>query len=157
MDQLSNIILTVMFSAIAVWLFYGYSKTRNLIYKDKLWSMTRIFFLIAGLFCILSALVYTSALDWIRLAAMLLCVVAFFLVRDGIGEDGFGVMGRFYPFEKVRAYDYGDYKKDQFKVFFIPEGDETPVSVALLNSQKDEILAFLKSKIGKKYTRMKKG
>ena len=159
MDQLSNIILTVVFSAIAVWLFYGVYKTRGLIYKDKLWTPARIFFLVAGAFCVLSALVFTTLLDWLRLGAMLVCVIAFFLSRDGIREDGFAISGRFYPFAYLRAYDYKDYKNDLFRIYFLTDGDDSdmPNILTLRRDQKDEILAFLKERIGKKYTRMKKG
>ncbi|MBR3202361.1 MAG: hypothetical protein IKF60_02110 [Solobacterium sp.] len=158
MDQFSNIILTAIFAALAVWLFYGYVRTRGLIYKDKLWSWSRIFFLVAGAVTLLSAFVYTSVLDWIRLGSMLLCVVGFFLTRDGIREDGFAISGRFYPFANVHSYDYGNYK-DQFRIYFVMEGEsfDAPNILTLPSKQKDEIIAFLKNKMGKKYTRMKKG
>ena len=159
MEQSSNILLTVIFFAIAAWLFYGYFKTRGLIYKDRLWSGYRIFFLIAGIICALSALVYTTLWDWLRLGGMLLCVVAFFLQRDGIREDGFAVTGRLYPFAKLRAWDYGDYKKDLFRIYFMMENEDNDNGYVLTMplKQKDGIIQFLKGKIGKKYTRLKKG
>ena len=158
MDQFSNILLTVIFTALAVWLFYGYTKTRGLIFKDKLWSWSRIFFLVAGVLTLFSALVFTTVLDWMRLAAMLLCVIGFFLTRDGIGENGFAISGRFYPFDHVHSYDYADYK-DQFRIYFVMEGEsfDAPNVLTLPKTQKEEIIAFLKGKIGKKHTRMKKG
>ena len=159
-DQYSNIFLTVMFGAIAVWLFYGYAKCRKhpLIFKDKMWTWPRILFAAAGVLCIVAAFAYSTMLDWIRLAAMALCVAAFLLLRDGIAEDGFSVMGRFYPFSKVRAYDYGDYKKN-FRVYFVLEGNdnENMNYVQLEKKDREEIIKFLKSTIGRKYTRMKKG
>lgn len=158
MDNISNIVLTVMFSAIAVWLFWGYSKTRDMIFKDELWTPSRILFLAAGILCMLSAFVFSSMLDWIRLTAMGLCVIAFILMRDGVGEDAFAVSGRRYPYDQVRAYDYGDYKK-QFRVYFVPEGrsNDEAIAVNLRKQDKEEIIKFLKGRMGKKYTRMRKG
>ena len=157
MEQTSNIILSVIFAAMAAWLFYGVSKTRNLIYKDKLWNTYRILFAIAGGLCLLTGFLYTSVLDLVRLGLMTLCVIGFLLLRDGISDTGIAVMGRVTPFDTIRSYDYGDYKKD-FRVYAITEDDpDTKVILALPQDQKQEVIAFLKQKMGKKYTRMKKG
>ncbi len=157
MDNFSNIILTVMFGGIAVWLGYGAYRTRNLVFRDKLWSVSRILFLAAGILCVLTAFVFSSLLDWIRLLMMTLCVIGFLMLRDGIGEEGIAVMGRMTKYSDIRAYDYGDYKK-QFRVYFSTgESADSPNYVALDPNQKTEIIAYLKEKMGKKYTRMKKG
>ena len=158
MNDYSNIFLAVIFTGMAVWMFIGVSKTRNLIFKDKMWTVPRILFLVAGVLCVVSAFVYSSVLEWLRLLAMVLCVIGFLLLRDGIRDDGFAVMGRFYPFSSVRAYDYGDYKKG-FRVYFVNEGEDNDSAIAcnLQQEDKQEIIKFLKAKIGKKYTRMKKG
>ena len=157
MDQLSNIVLTIMFSAIAIWLFYGYSKTRNLIFKDKLWNTYRVLFAIAGGLCLLTGFLYTSVWDLIRLVLMTLCVIGFLLLRDGNSDTGIAVMGRVTPFDMIRSYDYGDYK-DSFRVYAVTEDDpDTKVVLTLPKDQKDEVIAFLKQKMGKKYTRMRKG
>ncbi|MBO7702897.1 MAG: hypothetical protein J6S26_00520, partial [Solobacterium sp.] len=59
---------------------------------------------------------------------------------------------------QVRAYDYGDYKK-QFRVYFVPEGrsNDEAIAVNLRKQDKEEIIKFLKGRMGKKYTRMRKG
>jgi hypothetical protein len=155
MENFSSYLLIVMFTAIAVWLFYGYFKTRGLIYKDKLWTVHRILFLAAGILCLVSVFVFTSVLEWIRLGLMFLCVIGFLLVRDGVGEKGIAVTGRLYPWDTIRAWDYGDYKKDEYRVYFVSgEGDNIVLTMPV--AQKDEVIQYIKSKIGKKYTRMKK-
>ena len=75
MEQTSNIIISVIFLAMSVWLFYGVSKTRNLIFKDKLWNTYRVLFAIAGGLCLLTGFLYTSVWDLIRLVLMTLCVI----------------------------------------------------------------------------------
>ena len=154
----SNLILIVVFGVMAAWLLTGAWRTRNLIYKDKLWSVYRILFVIAGGLCLLTGFLYTDLLDIIRLALMTLCVIGFILQRDGIGEEGIAVMGRIIKYEDIRSYDYGDYKKNSFRVYVVQESDpETKVILTLPQDQKEEVIAFLKQKMGKKYTRMKKG
>ena len=157
MEQTSNIIISVIFLAMSVWLFYGVSKTRNLIFKDKLWNTYRVLFAIAGGLCLLTGFLYTSVWDLIRLALMTFCVIGFLLLRDGISDTGIAVMGRVTPFDMIRSYDYGDYK-DSFRVYAVTEDDpDTKVVLTLPKDQKDEVIAFLKQKMGKKYTRMRKG
>lgn len=156
MENFSNYILIVMFAAIAVWLFRGYFKTRNLIYKDKFWTTYRILFVAAGALCLMTVFVYTSWLDWLRLGLMMLCVIGFCLVRDGIGEEGIAVSGRMYPWDKIKAYDYAEEKK-QLKIYAKTIDGDSPILSLPLDEKKNEILAFLKNKIGKKFTRMRKG
>ena len=157
MEQTSNIIISVIFLAMSVWLFYGVSKTRNLIFKDKLWNTYRVLFAIAGGLCLLTGFLYTSVWDLIRLVLMTLCVIGFLLLRDGISDTGIAIMGRLTPFDTIRSYDYGDYK-DTFRVYAVTEDDpDTKVVLTLPKTQKEEVIAFLKQKMGKKYTRMRKG
>ena len=88
---------------------------------------------------------------------MTLCVIGFLLLRDGISDTGIAVMGRVTPFDSIRSYDYGDYK-DSFRVYAVTEDDpDTKVVLTLPKEQKAEVIAFLKQKMGKKYTRMRKG
>ena len=155
MENISNYILIVMFAAIAVWLFRGYFKTRGLVYKDKFWTTYRILFVAAGALCLLTSLVYTTWIDFVRLGLMLLCVVGFLLVRDGIGEEGIAVSGRMYPWAKIRAWDYAEHKKSLRIYAQTTDGDAPIVSMPL--EKKDEILAYMREKAGKKYTRLKKG
>ncbi|MBQ9327347.1 MAG: hypothetical protein IJ225_02270 [Solobacterium sp.] len=159
MSVFSNVILIVMFTAIAIWLFHGWYKTRNLKYKDKQWTTGRILFLIAGILCVLTAFVYSTLLDWLRLITMMLCVVGFLLLRDGVGDDGLAVLGKLTPYSNIRAYDYGDYKKE-FRVYAITndsDGSDPNVIVSLTKEEKEEVIRYLKKMMGKKYTRLKKG
>ncbi|MBR4455747.1 MAG: hypothetical protein IKS32_05950 [Solobacterium sp.] len=157
MDQMSNLILTVLFAMIACWLFYGVYRTRNLIYRDRLWNPSRILFAVAGVLCCLTAVAFSTWMDWVRLAMMILCAVGFLLLRDGISEEGIAVMGRITKFSDIQAYDYGDYKKD-FRIYAVTDRESNEMTVLTMPpDQKEEIIAFLKNKIGKKYTRMKKG
>lgn len=156
MDNLSSYILIAMFAAIAIWLFLGYFRTRGIIYKDRMWNAHRILFLAAGVLCLVSVFVFSSVLDWVRLGLMFVCVIGFLLVRDGVGEEGIAITGRMYKWSDIKAYDYGDFRKNQYRIYIqTNQGDN--LNVTMPNEQKKEVLDFVKAKIGKKYTRMKKG
>ena len=163
MDTSSNILLTVLFGGLGVWMLMGYFRcVRKLKYKDKMWTASRILFAVAGVLSLMSIFMYRSPLDFVRFAAMTMCIIAFLILRDGIGEEGIGSMGRLTPWKDVKAYDYAVYKK-KVSVFFICEDKDAKkkkgeYTVAINFDAKDEkeITDYLNQKAGKKHIRMKK-
>ncbi len=163
MDTSSNLLLTALFGGLGIWMLMGYFRcVKNLKYKDRMWTASRILFAAAGVLSLLSIVVYRSALDFVRFAAMTMCIIAFLILRDGIGEEGIGSMGRLTPWKDVKAYDCAVYKKN-FRVFFVCEDKDAKkkkgeYTVAVNFDAKDEkeITDYLNQKAGKKHIRMKK-
>lgn len=159
MDTISNIVLSVLFGGIAVWLFYGYFKTKDLVIKDKRWNASRVLFAVAGVLCILSGFVYSSVLDWIRLICMMLAVVAFLLLRDGLNETGVCSMGSLTTYKEVKHYDYQMFPK-KFKLYITAvdsKGGDYNVTLNFDPKDSNRVISYMKEQCGKKYTRMKKG
>ncbi|MCR5230263.1 MAG: DUF5673 domain-containing protein [Solobacterium sp.] len=157
-----NVIMSVLFGGIGAWMMYGVIKTRNkLKYKDKLWTLTRILFTASGVLLLLTAFAFTEVMDYVRLAAMMLAVAAYLLLRDGIGEEGFASLGRWNDWSEVTGYDYRT-EKEKLRLFFTVaevkknKKEDYNVQITLESKDEAEIKAFLKQKIGKKYKRMRK-
>lgn len=163
MSNSTNIILSVIFGGLSVWMLKGLVRSRGrLKYKDRMWNASRILFLICGLLLMLSVLVYTTVLDFVRMALMILCVLLFLMERDGMGEEGVFSQGSLIPWDKIRAWDYED-KGRKFRVYFVfktvdrkGRSGDTMISVDFDIRQKEQVKAYLKEKAGKKYTRMRK-
>ncbi|MBQ9154026.1 MAG: hypothetical protein IJ130_09435 [Solobacterium sp.] len=162
MNTGSNIILTVLFGGMGAWLFAGWFRTRNKIsIYDKKWSASRILFIVAGVLSLATMYLYTSVLDFIRIGAMLLCIIAYMLTRDGIGDEGVSCNGSFYPWNVVRSYDFQEEKKSFYAVFSVwdKQSKKNGNYQANINFDlKDEeaVKELLKKKIGKRYVRRKK-
>ncbi len=162
MDQYSNSIISVVFGVLAIWLFRGVYTTRGkMVIKDRQWTVQRIIFIVAGVMILLTGLLYTSLLDWLRLIIMLLCIVAFLLSRDGIGHQGVCSTGRYIPYTEIRNYDY-DEKKNKFVVYFTAmdkgkNANDYNLSIDFDLKDAEAVKKLLKTHIGKKYIRMKKG
>ena len=118
MSNFSNVLLLAVFAGMAVWMVMGYVRTHNKVkIKDYMWTGNRIIFAIAGVLALTTAFMYTSVWDYLRLIAMMIAIVMFLLMRDGIGDEGIVSMGRFTPYEDVKAYDF-QVKKKRFEVYF---------------------------------------
>lgn len=161
MSLFSNVLLTAIFAGMAVWMVVSYVRSHDKVeIKDFMWTGNRIIFAIAGALAISTAFMYHSIWDMVRLGSMIVAIVMFLLMRDGIGPDGIVSMGRFTSYTDVKAYDY-QMKKKRFEVYFAcsdKNGKNDYYNVMIDFDPKDEekILAYLKGKIGRKYTRMKK-
>lgn len=159
METTSNMILTAIFGGLAIWLLIGVVKTWGKTkYKDRTWTASRILFVVAAAMLVLTAFAYNDVWDIIRMAVMGAAIVAYLLMRDGIGEEGICTMGSFVPWSQVKSYDYQKRKKN-FEVYFeLPDKKEDyRATVAFDAKDEEEIKAFLKAKIGRKYRRMRKG
>ncbi len=163
MNLTSNIALSLIFFLLALWMFRGVYRTYGkLKYKDHMWNASRILFLICGILISSTGFIYGTIYDFIRMICMLACIIGFLLLRDGIGEEGLYSMGRFIAWEDIRNYDYQITKK-AFRLYVAAKGkgskgreEEYQSSINLRADQAEEIKQYLKTLIGRKYTRMKK-
>ena len=162
MNTMSNVVLIVMFGGMGAWLFTGWFRTRGKItIYDRRWTASRILFVVAGVMSFLTLAVKSTLLDYIRIVCMLFCIISYLLVRDGIGEEGVSCNGSFVPWQEVRGYDFQQDKKNFIAMFAVwdkasvKNGDYI-MNVSFAQEDKEQVIAFLKKKIGKKYTRMKK-
>ncbi len=162
MGYWQNIIMSLIFGGIGGWMMYGVIKTRKkLKYMDKLWTATRMLFTASGVLLLLTAFAFTDITDYIRLACMMLAVVAYLLLRDGIGEEGIASLGRWNDWSEVTGYDFKT-EKDKLKLYFTVnevkknKKDDYNVQITLQAKDEAEVKAFLKQKIGRKYKRMRK-
>lgn len=161
MSNISNFIILAIFVGMAFFMTKGYISTKGkVVIRDRKWSANRILFAIAGVLALSTAFVYQNIWDIVRLVVMLIAIVMYLLTRDGIGEEGIVSFGRFTAWEDVRAYDYKKNKKT-FDVFFVLKDSKSneenyTVIVNFDLNKEEEVVAYLKEKIGRKYTRMKK-
>lgn len=152
-------ILSAIFGALAVYLYIGVFRTwKKLKFKDRMWNGSRILFLVAMIFLLFTMVAYRDAWDMIRMLVMALAILSYLLLRDGIGDEGICIMGRLIPWSSVTAYDYRKDKK-KFELFYeANEKKEASRNVITFEAKdEEEIIKFLKKKVGHKYRRMRKG
>lgn len=163
MELGSNLVLLLIFVLMSIWMGMNYFRTRNkVVLKDRMWTTGRMMFMIAGLMILATIFLYKTVFDVLRLVAMVACIVFFLLLRDGVGEDGISSMGQFTPYKNVRGYDYIKDKKNRFHVYFTCHDDKSSknsdynVNITFYGKDEENVKAYLKERIGKKYIRMKK-
>jgi len=164
MNDYLNWILAGAFFAYSIFLIYNYIQYGNKIaIQDKQWNTFRTVFLVLG---ILSMVALTSsgnsASDMARIAATIICAAACMVSRDGIGEEGAGISGRFIQWGRVRSWDYEEEKKS-FLLHLTVEpknpkkkDDYMTKTLEFDLAQKELVLKFMRLNLGRKYTRMKK-
>ena len=159
----SSLILGLIFLALGIWITIGLVRTAGkLTIKDKFWNASRILFAIAGGLAILSFVTAQGWQDIFRAGTTTYAIVAYFFLRDGIGEKGYASMGSYTPWEDTLFYDYGVEGK-KFCLYVNGRNDgETKVKdrltiVSFDPKDKDKVIAFMKEHNGKKYRRMRKG
>ena len=159
----SSLILGFIFLALGVWISLGLIRTAGkLAIKDKFWNASRILFAVAGALALLSFLTSQGWQDVFRAITTTYAIVAYFFLRDGIGEKGYASMGSFTPWEDTLFYDYGVEGK-KFCLYITGRKDgETKVTdrstiVSFDPKDKDKVISFMKEHNGKKYRRMRKG
>lgn len=163
MTLATNITLTAMFGALGIWMLMNLLRTRNKVkYKDRMWTGTRILFLICGILILTTIFAYSTWLDYLRLAFMLLSIFFYLFLRDGVGEEGVCSTGRLVPWDQVRSYDYEEGRKD-FKAWFTVRDTDRKgrasdfnMSVSFDKKDEEEVRKYLNEKIGRKYTRRRK-
>lgn len=161
-----NIVISIVFFALSIPLFFRWRKLRDkVIIADQQWSTTRIIFLALGVLSFLSLLMQGSSMsmfDIVRLTATVVAVSIYMVVRDGVGEEGLVASGKLIPWSEVRAYDY-EQRKNVVAVYFTVESqkedkpdDYRSKELDFANEDKEILMKFLQTNLGRKYTRMKK-
>lgn len=161
-----NIVISIVFFALSIPLFIRWRRLRDkVIISDQQWSTTRIIFLTLGVLSFISLLTQGSSMtmfDIVRLSATVVAVSIYMVVRDGVGEEGLVSGGKLIPWSEVRAYDY-EQRKNVVAVYFTVESqnenkpdDYRSKELDFANEDKEILMKFLETNLGRKYTRMKK-
>ena len=129
--------------------------------QGKISDASRILFAVAGGLALLSFVTAQGWQDIFRAGTTTYAIVAYFFLRDGIGEKGYASMGSFTPWEDTLFYDYGvEGKKFCLYVNGRNDGDvkvkDRLTIVSFDPKDKDKVIAFMKEHNGKKYRRMRK-
>lgn len=161
MDFFSLVLLGI-FLAISIWLGLKLIRMKKLVViYGKFLNLTKIMFLVALLFAIATIFLYLNNIgELIRSIIMIIAIIMFILLQDGLCDDGFFYVGNYVPFEDVNDFDYKR-DKEKFIVYFTyrdPKQKTGNFSTEIIFNLKkgDEIEKILKEKIGKKYKRIKK-
>ena len=99
-----------------------------------------------------------TVFDILRVIVIIVAIVAYWLAKDGIGEEGYVTNGKFHAWKELTGYDYKDDKKF-FNLYLTSSSKKESTNVELVEyefEQKADVLAFMKEKVGNKYKRMKK-
>ena len=163
-NDIFNILAAILFGTIGIVMAVRYFRTsQKILIEDKRWSFIRVGFLVIGVLSIINMfLVNNTSLDYIRMAATVICVTAVMGARDGIGDEGVCVGGTCYPWAEVRGYDYED-KESGLTVFFTlqPQNMKKPDQyktkpIEFEKEKKEVVQEFLRINHKRKYMRMKK-
>ncbi len=166
-NMVVNLIMTAIFLGLTIMMLMRWGRSKGKVkIKERQWSMMRMVFLVFGILAIISIVLngnVNTIWDYMRLGSTLAAVTAYLVFRDGIGEEGVVVTGKFVPWNLIRAYDYED-KKNYFAAYVTVEyrdknGGSTDLDTKEINFEKNNknaVLKVLKNNIGRKYTRMRK-
>ncbi|MCI5724174.1 MAG: DUF5673 domain-containing protein [Erysipelotrichaceae bacterium] len=155
-----NLLVTIAFGGFAGVMLYRLFHTKGKIkYAARQWDATKItLMLIVGLTLISMIGTDITVLDIIRVIVVIIAVVAYWLAKDGLGEDGYVTSGKFHAWKELNGYDYKDDKK-YFNVYLTSGTKNGSSRIELVEfdfDQKADVIAYLKSKVGNKYKRLMK-
>lgn len=159
--EMFNLFVTAMFIAVAVYLLWGFAKSRGKVkITDRNWSVARILFLVAFLLALVTVFFVENVYDIVRTVATILALGLFFFIRDGIGEEGVVTLARLIPWDQIRGYDYKE-NKNMFSVYFVEDNktkSNTDYTLVMNFDLKDAeaVKELLKRCIGKKHIRIRK-
>lgn len=164
MDFLNNILLG-LFLALAVYLSYGFIKTRKevTIAAFKIDKTKLILFGVLMVMNVLTLIVNNTWLDIFRTIIITYVIIMMFLLKDGIGERGIVANSTFVSYDDIEIYDY-ETVKNGFKVYFgYRSASERKkqkaiyeASIIFDSKQEKEVKDKLQQNLAKKYRRMKK-
>ena len=145
-----NLLVTLAFGAFAGLMFYRLANT---------WDATKITLIVIVGLTLVSLIGNTiTVFDILRVIVIIVAIVAYWLAKDGIGEEGYVTNGKFHAWKELSGYDYKDDKKF-FNLYLTSSSKKESTNVELVEyefEQKADVLAFMKEKVGNKYKRMKK-
>ncbi|MBQ9046561.1 MAG: hypothetical protein IJ120_01560 [Solobacterium sp.] len=162
MELFSNYLLTAIFLALGVWMLIGWIRTHKYVeVKERMWSPSRILFMVAAGLAVLTMVAMKSVADYIRAAATIFCIILFLLQRNGMGNGGVADLGKMVNWSDIKAYDYAENDK-KFTVYMTAIDEKSKNHKQYTIEQdyelkdKESVKQILKDNIGKKYRRMKK-
>ena len=140
--------------------FYRLANTKGKIkYAGRQWDATKITLIVIVGLTLVSLIGNTiTVFDILRVIVIIVAIVAYWLAKDGIGEEGYVTNGKFHAWKELSGYDYKDDKKF-FNLYLTSSSKKESTNVELVEyefEQKADVLAFMKEKVGNKYKRMKK-
>ena len=155
-----NLLVTLAFGAFAGLMFYRLANTKGKIkYAGRQWDATKITLIVIVGLTLVSLIGNTiTVFDILRVIVIIVAIVAYWLAKDGIGEEGYVTNGKFHAWKELGGYDYKDDKKF-FNLYLTSSSKKESTNVELVEyefDQKADVLAFMKEKVGNKYKRMKK-
>lgn len=161
-----NIAIGVIFIGVSIPLFFRWRRlTGKVIITDQQWSTMRILFLVVGVLSVITMVTQGSSMtifDIFRLTGTIIAVSIYMVVRDGVGEEGLVAGGKLIPWSEVRAYDY-EVRKNVVAIYFTVESqnekkpdDYRSKELDFALEDRDLLMKFLETNLGRKYTRMKK-
>lgn len=164
MGDFWNIVFSVIFGAVTILMFARFfMNNKKVLIKDRRFSIIRIGFIIIGMITMLAMFsTENTTFDYARSVITLLCVSGLMLARDGVGDEGVVVGGRFYPWKEVRAWD-SSAKENSVDMFFTiePQNKNKPDQYKTKNIEfdgrdKENLMKFMMLNQGRKKQRMKK-
>lgn len=158
----SNLIMIVLFLGIGCWMAYNNVQANGkLEIYDNSFGLSKIIFVITGVLALATFFTSREVLDYVRNFCMLFCISMFLMQKDGIGPEGYATLGRYTKYDQISAYDYTEGAK-RITVYFAQKNKKTgeievnASGVSFPIEKANEVKAYLKEHIGKKYRRMKK-
>ena len=166
MNDISNIIISLIFLAFAVLFAIRFIKTRRKVtIKNQQPKMLIYLIAILAILMIISIVITyqtNTIMDYLRLALALIVIIMFYLVRDGLGNDGISVNGAYYTWDDINGWDYAKDDKGTYIYFMAnsqkrdKNGKITPKMIFFGKEEGEEAISLLKNKVPKKYKRMRK-
>ncbi len=163
MIETVDVLIVIMFGVCILWLGKRvYNQRKELVIAGKFFNGYRFFIIICMAFFTLPLFMMSSRpIDIVRNIMMLIIMVGFIYVQDGIGENGLLLNGSLISYDCVTKYDYKNDSKKFTLIVVTKEKtkkgySENYYNVVLKSDKSDEIITILKDKMPKKHIRMKK-
>ncbi|NLP21965.1 MAG: hypothetical protein GX368_04005 [Erysipelotrichaceae bacterium] len=158
--QQFNIVYISVFAFASIWTIFKLFKVNpNIIIETKFIKASTILFILAAVFSILTLFVNSGMMDYIRTFVMVIAIIIYLMLKEGLGNDGFYVNGHFTPYKDVIYYDYFEEKKKFNVVFKLKDTkgeDQFNANLDFNLKDKEKVIKTLNKKMPKKQKRIKK-
>ena len=162
MEKYNLIVFAVFVFMIGLLTFKVFTINPKIIIKTKSITMTTYLFIFAAVLSILTLIVNHSWMDIVRTLLLVAITVLYLVLNEGLSEEGFYSSMAYHSYGEVVNYDVGVDKK-KVNVYFVLKDlkskKENEIYVNQLEfelNKQVEVEKFLKSKLNKKYKRLKK-
>jgi len=158
--QQFNIVYISVFAFASIWTIFKLFKVNpNIIIETKFIKASTILFILAAVFSILTLFVNSGMMDYIRTFVMVIAIIIYLMLKEGLGNDGFYVNGHFTSYKDVIYYDYFEEKKKFNVVFKLKDTkgeDQFNANLDFNLKDKEKVIKTLNKKMPKKQKRIKK-